>query len=243
MKQIVIPSFLSVLLLVIGNFSVYGQRTETRSLDHFDAIVFQGAIDAVVVQGKEEKINIETKGKVHPDEIVTKVKNGSLYISQRSKRWFRGRITVYISCRELQAIQMVGAGDVHIKGLTTKKLKFVSTGSGDIQLEDLNATSLAAQLSGSGDMQISGQADEQNFVLNGSGDVDAGSLKGKHIDVMVSGSGDVRVHAQESIHAVITGSGDITYKGNPAEREIHTTGSGDVRGTGIKPASDSDKLW
>ena len=44
----------------------------------------------------------------------------------------------------------------------------------------------------------------------------------------VNGSGDVEVYASKSLYARVSGSGDIDYKGNPANVDKKTSGSGDV---------------
>jgi len=44
----------------------------------------------------------------------------------------------------------------------------------------------------------------------------------------VSGSGNAHVFASVHLSASVSGSGDIYYRGNPQNPEIHTSGSGSV---------------
>jgi hypothetical protein len=48
-------------------------------------------------------------------------------------------------------------------------------------------------------------------------------------DIRISGSGDVEVNVKESLEANISGSGSVTYRGNPAHVNSHSSGSGKVR--------------
>lgn len=130
---------------------------------------------------------------------------------------------------ELQLL-MRGQGDVkdkiHIE-LHSPALRSVAiSGSGNLVAKDLNADDLALVLAGSGDVTVSGKAKQLSIQVLGSGDVNAGKLAASHLKVDVFGSGDVTARAVDYAHVHVMGTGDVTVKGNPAERvqEAHGTG-------------------
>jgi len=51
-------------------------------------------------------------------------------------------------------------------------------------------------------------------------------LKTKECEVEIYGSGDCDVNVSESLDVRINGSGNVTYKGNPAEVNQKVSGSG-----------------
>jgi hypothetical protein len=53
-------------------------------------------------------------------------------------------------------------------------------------------------------------------------------LPGELYEAKVSGSGNMYVHAEDTLLALIAGSGDITYSGNPV-LDVQMSGSGRVR--------------
>lgn len=88
-------------------------------------------------------------------------------------------------------------------------------------------------VSGSGDIigQSKFKADDLDLNVSGSGslsmDVDASG----DIEADVSGSGDVEINVKNELDANISGSGSVTYKGNPSKVNSHASGSGKVRKT------------
>ena len=64
--------------------------------------------------------------------------------------------------------------------------------------------------------------------MSGSGDIRAYDLQADFVDAQVSGSADIRVTANEMLKARVSGSGDISYKGNPKKIDTKSSGSGDI---------------
>jgi hypothetical protein len=48
-------------------------------------------------------------------------------------------------------------------------------------------------------------------------------------NVRISGSGDVSIHVREELDVTISGSGGVSYRGNPSHVNSHASGSGSVR--------------
>jgi Putative auto-transporter adhesin, head GIN domain len=68
--------------------------------------------------------------------------------------------------------------------------------------------------------------------ISGSGKVYASNLEADKCDVRISGSGDVEINVKSDLDANISGSGSVTYKGNPSHVNSHSSGSGKVRKNG-----------
>ena len=101
-------------------------------------------------------------------------------------------------------------------------------GSGDINLIDFKNNNLSLSIDGSGD--IKGYGDVQTLIvkINGSGDMMLKDLKSKTTKITINGSGDAEIWASESISAVINGSGDIKYYGDPINVKREVNGSGNI---------------
>ena len=83
-------------------------------------------------------------------------------------------------------------------------------------------------MSGSGDMDLSGKTNDLDVQVSGSGDIKAYDLDAEFVTAQVSGSADIKVTANQMLKARVSGSGDISYKGNPKKIETKTSGSGDI---------------
>jgi len=206
--------------------------TIERSVGDYDEVALAGWFDVDLVSGKEGELTLEGESNLL-EHIKTEVKNGTLLIkvekgvNLKPSSWGKGiRITVPVE--SISSVSLSGSGD--IVGKTTLAANDFSTrisGSGDVSLT-VNAKSVNAALSGSGDINLSGKTTDLDIQVSGSGDVKAYELEADFVTVAVSGSADVRVTANESIQARVSGSGDISYRGNPKKIDSKSSGSGDI---------------
>jgi N-acetylmuramic acid 6-phosphate (MurNAc-6-P) etherase len=91
------------------------------------------------------------------------------------------------------------------------------TGSGDIELNHITAENIKARVTGSGDIDLSGATQSADYAVSGSGDIDAVRLEAGNVVAGVSGSGDISCYAVSALKAHRSGSGSISYKGNPQQ--------------------------
>ncbi len=203
-----------------------------RSVGEYEAIGVSGWFDVDLVNGNEGELVLEGEENLL-EYIITEVKNGKLVIkvekgyNLKPSNWKEGiRITVPIET--IDAVSLSGSGDiVGQKTIKTDNFKTSMSGSGDITL-DIDSESMTASMSGSGDITLSGRTGTFDATISGSGDIKAYDLEADVVDATVSGSADIKVTANETLKARVSGSGDISYRGNPKKIDTKTSGSGDI---------------
>ena len=121
-----------------------------------------------------------------------------------------------------------GSGDVNLKGSCGNFDSDVS-GSGSVNLTIAIRERADFGVSGSGKIRAEGNAREVRTQISGSGKVLASNLEADKCDIRISGSGDVEINVKSELDATISGSGTVTYKGNPSHVNSHSSGSGSVR--------------
>ena len=121
-----------------------------------------------------------------------------------------------------------GSGDVDLKGSCSNFDSDVS-GSGKVMLALTIRDQADFGVSGSGKIQATGSAKTVKTSISGSGKVLAANLEADKCEIRISGSGDVEVNVKSDLDATISGSGSISYKGNPSHLNSHASGSGSVR--------------
>jgi hypothetical protein len=206
--------------------------TIERSVGDYESIASAGWFDVILVSGEEGRITL--KGEENLLEYIeTEVKNGKLTIKTekgvnlRSSNW-KGGIVVTIPIEEISAVSLAGSGDVISRTtIKTERFKASLAGSGDVTLY-VEASDFEASLSGSGDMEFEGSATNFKVSVAGSGDIDAFGLNAEFVEANVAGSADLNVTANQAIKARVSGSGDITYKGNPTKIDSKASGAGDI---------------
>ncbi len=120
-----------------------------------------------------------------------------------------------------------GSGEIVLKGSSRNYNSDVS-GSGRIDMDVAISDKASFSVSGSGKIQAAGTANEVKTNISGSGKVLAANLETNKCDVRISGSGDVEINVKSELDANISGSGSVSYKGNPNHVNSHSSGSGKV---------------
>ncbi len=126
-----------------------------------------------------------------------------------------GSITLAAVVTGDTTIDLSGSGSLNVASLASANVAVSINGFGDAQIATLDAQSLSANLKGNGSLGISGSVTDQNVTISGSGDFNGDKLASKTAVIKTDGSGSATVQVSDKLDATISGSGDITYMGNP----------------------------
>ncbi len=229
-----------VLLLTASCSAQWGKKvkgngnitTIERSVGDYDAVALAGWFDVDLVAGKEGEITLEGESNLL-EHIKTEVKNGKLSIkvekgyNLKPSSWDNG-IRVTVPVESISSVALSGSGDIVGKTtIKTNDFNAAMSGSGDITLA-IESNSVDASMSGSGDISLSGSTTTFDATISGSGDIKAYDLEADNVNATVSGSADIKVTANKMLKARVSGSGDISYRGNPEKVDTKASGSGDI---------------
>lgn len=169
-------------------------------------------IEALSVSGSGDVIG---QGKIKTDDLDISVSgSGSLKLEVTAS----GDVEADVS----------GSGNIDLSG-TCRTFDSDVSGSGEVQLMINIKETAAFGVSGSGKINASGSANNVKTNISGSGKVLAADLETNTCQVKISGSGDVEVNVKNELDATISGSGSVSYRGNPNKINTHSSGSGKVR--------------
>jgi len=200
---------------------------EDRAVGSFDAVSVGYGIDLYLHQSDKTSVSVKAKKEIM-ENIITEVKNGKLVIKVNSWKKAKGRMEVTIYVPELNEISASGGSDVYGKGnWEMDNIVINLSGGSDLEME-LTANKVKCNASGGSDIDLIGRADKIAISCSGGSDVEAQRFVVKHCKVSASGGSDVEIHTTESIDASASGASDITYKGNPSQVKVHSSGSSDV---------------
>jgi hypothetical protein len=124
-------------------------------------------------------------------------------------------------------VSVDGSGDVAMGKVIARSANLEIAGSGKLAMTDVLADTLNMNIDGSGDSALKGEVNHQTISIHGSGSYDAHGLQSQVTTVKVIGSGDSTVWVTDELNVIITGSGDIIYRGEPAIVQT-VTGSGNI---------------
>jgi hypothetical protein len=207
-------------------------KSESRDVHGFDRVVLAGIGTLNITQGTAEALTIHAEDNLLP-KIGSVVQGGTLTLAPVSGTNLQPTkpIVYDLTVQQLRGIEVAGSGDVRASGLTTDQLLLSMSGSGTMDTSRISADTLTVQLSGSGAVTASGHAARQMVTISGSGRYVAGDLSSQQAVVGVTGSGSSAVNVSDTLTAIISGSGDVSYRGTPRVQQ-HITGSGSVTKSG-----------
>jgi len=196
---------------VFGHRGIKGSGDlETRELDlpPFERIVLRCGLDIDVQVGGKQSASVTLDDNLL-DEFEAVVKGRTLRLDWRRE------------CRPSR--------DCRLELTVPSLAEVVIDGAGDVDVDGISGDQFAVEINGAGDMELAGAVDRFELEINGAGDVDADRLIAREVSVRVNGAGDAEVHATERLEAEVSGVGDVSYAGDPEDRDVQVSGVGSVR--------------
>ena len=212
---------------------------ESRSLPedaHFTNLLFKSVGEVFLLQGDTCALRVEGDPQL-VDKVITQWQGDELKITYAVEigdwtgfQWIsaENRLRYYVTVKELRVLNMGGAGVIRAEDLTGESLAVDHAGIGKLTLKGLQYGELAVKLGGLGEIRLAGQVDSQVVELSGGGDYNALDLLSQDADVKLSGAGSARVWVSSTLKALVSGAGNISYRGEP-QVEQTVTGLGSVK--------------
>jgi len=236
MKKHTILIVVALLLCACGLRTVRGSGrlvTESRDVRDFDRVSLSGSDEAIITQGDEESLTVETDRNVMR-YITSEVRDGTLVLGTKIGAIVRPtRLRFTVSVKDLAGLTVSGSGDIVAERVDTDRLEIKTSGSGQVRVDTLRAEQVEVRISGTGDVELAGQVTAQEVTIVGSGEYRGGDLRSETSAVTIRGAGDATLWTTESLDARLTGRGSASYYGNP-RTDVSSAGSGKLEGLGDK---------
>jgi hypothetical protein len=196
----------------------FAQETAVRKMGSFNKLDLGGHFDLRLKKGDKAEVIIETED-IGPDEIITEIRNNTLYISMKDDKKFRKgdlkKSVIYLTYTDLRSIQWQGAGNITTESeLVADRFELDISGAGNVKM-DLKVQNLQVDMSGAGNIELRGTTRNQDVQMSGAGNYNGFDLKSEKAKVDMSGVGNVRVFVTKELNASASGVGAVRYKGNP----------------------------
>ncbi|MCK4493491.1 MAG: DUF2807 domain-containing protein [Methylococcales bacterium] len=182
-------------------------QSKKQTLSPYNTVIIDGNFDVNYYRKNTSSAKISADQNLLPFVNVN-VKNTTLYLKMDKSYRTKQPIVIDIYSPNLNAMTVHGASDV--------------------QLNSIRANSFKIHLTGSGDISANGNTKTLNVIISGSGDINAKKLIAQKATVDLKGSADVTITARKKLDISISGSGDVTYFGNPERINKSISGSGDI---------------
>ncbi len=184
---------------------------ETRevSVDDFRALEIGGAFEVDVRFGSKQQVNITIDDNLW-EYLEADVKGNRLKVDWDRNCRPSDKCRIEIVVKDLEELSVHGAADARIRGFDGDRFEY--------------------KLSGAGNLEMDGRVDELEINISGAGDADTRDLKARRVKVKISGAGNAEVFASESLRGRVSGVGNLTYYGDPEEKNTSISGLGSIEG-------------
>ena len=191
--------------------------TEERQVADFDAIEFTGQGKVEIVQGREFGLTITADDNII-GLLASEVRDGRLVLwtdtEERESIRPRTDITYQIRLKDLEELEISGAGNFSCASLKTDELNIRFSGAGSIDM-DLTVADLRARFSGAGEARLKGRAENQDVKVSGACSWMCRDLKSRSATIKLSGTGNAELNASDTLIIDISGVGNVSYLGDP----------------------------
>lgn len=189
----------------------------------FDRIQLLTSADVRIIQANYYQVSLEGDQRdVNSTEV--RVEDNWLIIEEHGST-FAGQV-IEIFVPEIRVFESLGSSSVYGESQFRQNgnMDIYLTGSGEVDLY-LDMDNIDVELSGSGDLYLEGLSDNLDIEITGSGWFNGFNHRTDFVDVRIEGSGSAEVIVDNDLDVIISGSGDVYYKGHPVISSL-ITGSG-----------------
>ncbi|MEI7595345.1 MAG: DUF2807 domain-containing protein [Bacteroidota bacterium] len=206
---------------------------ETRILDNFNYVSLTDNIILDIVQDTCNWAVINAGKNLMPD-IITKVSNGKLYISNENRfNWVRSykyKIHITLGVKNLNYLNYQGYGNINFTNTLVADSFYFETerGAGHIDFNVDCKYSAFVIHAGTADLSIKGKSDCAYIYSFGYGPIEAQYFLTNSCAVHMKNLASAKVNVQNDLTATIENKGNIYYKGNPSSVKSNITGKGQL---------------
>lgn len=203
--------------------------TEQRSIAEFKEAIAYDNVNVIFVQDVKTYIEVNAGENLLP-LITTEIRDGKLVIENNNKcNWVRDLsipINVYVHLPNLRRVDAFGSGKISsLNTLINDTIEMDNHNTSDISLNIIADAAFSKQHAAFGDNSFSGNAGYVYVYNTGQGFCDCSGLAANDALVICNTSGQTYVNACNDLHAEISYTGNVYYKGAPVISSV-ITGSG-----------------
>lgn len=211
-----------------GNGNIITKEFDT---DIFFSVEMASAGNVKIIQSNEYKV-IASGDKHVIDNINYRNESGRLILDLEPGNYNGYILSYQVFTPDISALTVSGSGTMEARDFDSQtSLYTLVSGSGNLKLINFQGERLLfAEISGSGNIyahQDYKSFNELRVQITGSGNYEGFSLLTDSARVVMTNSGKAEVNALKKLDAIITGSGNIYYKGAPSIK-FQDYGSGKI---------------
>ena len=220
MRNFMMAASAATLAVLAGSVTTASAEPRGYEVSDFDEVTAIGPNHVLVSVGPARSVRAEGPQEMLDFMKIT-VEDGELKILPRKehrREWDwewpdTGPATFYVTLPELDAVALVGSGNITVDRASGEAFSAVIAGSGTLDLAAVTVDEANFSIAGSGGLKARGTAQRAHFSIAGSGKVEARGMTSRTASVSIAGSGDADLSASDDVQISVVGSGRVEIAG------------------------------
>ncbi|MCJ8164904.1 PspC domain-containing protein [Pontibacter sp. E15-1] len=208
----------------------YSKNSKSFDFDNFSEVNVSGPYHVQLLQGNSYSVRVRSDDKglrrTKVEKLGQELRIG--YTEKDINLFEHNPVLIQIVAPDFRQIELSGAIKADIGTIQSDELRLNFSGAIK-SIADLNVRNLKVDISGACISEFRGQAENFELDATGAGMVDAEDLKATSVDADVTGASVAEVYATTKLRAQASGASRITYKGNPSDTVIDSSGPSSVK--------------
>jgi len=227
MKKIFFFAFPFILSALAG----YSQDTINRELAPFTTLQVTDNITLQLIRAEKESVTIRADG-FDPQQVQTTVENNTLKIGLAGTIYGKQKAMVNLYFKEIREIDIRNNADVITTSLFKADSLTVTLKLGGSLYLDADLKYLKSNVTGGGLLTAEGYAVWQDIFVSSRSTVSAFELESEIIHIEATSGGKAKISVDSELDAKATTGSYISYKGNPAKKNINASPGAEVVASG-----------
>lgn len=214
-----------------GKFTVQGKGsliTKSISVTQFTEIELKKIGNVEISSGSEYAVSVSDYENL-VDLASFSVIDQRLIISYADTCVKNSRLTIHITTPDpLYSLILSGTGNINVSSPLNELSEIILSGIGKMVFRSpVTSDDLFVDMEGDGYIFAYGEAKNLTANLGGSGSMDLTELNAKIVNCTLTGYGNIGTTVSQNLSALLAGTGNITYFGNPVVVQ-NITGTGSI---------------
>src|SRR5690554_4721109 len=228
MKKRIKYMLVAVALLVSMDL-IAQTNQETRTLQSFNAVKISNSIEAELVKGDRNEVEISASG-IELDRISSKIDKQTLEVKITGSNFGATSVKIIVTYKDISEIAASTAAKVFVKDpLDNKMVSINATTSSYIEAQ-VNTQNLVLDAATNAKIFIGGSAETFDLKAFTNAEIDGSDLEVDEATVRVNTAASANFTVNESIKGSAATAGKVYYNGNPNIVDVKTNTGGAIEG-------------
>ena len=213
---------------MFSSLMMFGQ---TRDLGGFHGISVSTGVDVTLVKASSPRVEITMK-KGDAKDLITKIKNGVLYVKTKSSSLSWGNkteaeVTVYYT--KLDEIKVSSGSILRSDNVIDADDMDIEVTSGSSAQLEVDAKNVEVYVSSGATLKLKGGASKGKFEASSGSTLNAYNFETENAFAEASSGASLSIHVNDTLDAEAGSGGSISYTGNVKNKKIDAGWSGSIK--------------